>query len=135
VDVTLISIPRLALAFIPVAIVIVLMWRWSHGYGRALYSVGRMLLQLTLIGYVLIYIFQAESGLLIAGVLGVMLVAASWIALNTRRRLDAGPDYARCPRARPLVSTKLHDPVGRHDFLGQHDQYQPRPGAPGCRNE
>lgn len=82
-DVTLISIPRLALAFIPVAIVIVLMWRWSHGYGRALYSVGRMLLQLTLIGYVLIYIFQAESGLLIAGVLGVMLIAASWIALNT----------------------------------------------------
>ena len=42
-----------------------------------------MLLQLTLIGYVLIYIFQTESGLVISGVLAVMLVAASWIALNT----------------------------------------------------
>lgn len=42
-----------------------------------------MLLQLTLIGYVLIYIFQAESGLIICGVLAVMLTAASWVALNT----------------------------------------------------
>jgi putative ABC transport system permease protein len=42
-----------------------------------------MLIQLTLIGYVLVYIFQTESGLVISGVLTVMLVAASWIALNT----------------------------------------------------
>jgi putative ABC transport system permease protein len=38
---------------------------------------------LTLIGYVLVYIFQTESGLVISGVLTIMLVAASWIALNT----------------------------------------------------
>jgi putative ABC transport system permease protein len=42
-----------------------------------------MLIQLTLIGYVLVYIFQTESGLVISGVLTIMLVAASWIALNT----------------------------------------------------
>jgi putative ABC transport system permease protein len=59
------------------------MWRWSQGYGRALQAIARMLVQLTLIGYVLVYIFQAESGLIISGVLTVMLVAASWIALNT----------------------------------------------------
>ncbi len=82
-DIATISVPRLALSFIPVAIVIVLMWRRSHRYGRALQAIARMLIQLTLIGYVLVYIFQAESGLIISGVLAIMLVAASWIALNT----------------------------------------------------
>jgi putative ABC transport system permease protein len=83
VDVATISVPQLALSFIPVAIVVVLMWRWGHGYGRALQAIARMLLQLTMIGYVLVYIFQTESGLVIGGVLTVMLIAASWIALNT----------------------------------------------------
>ena len=85
-----ISIPQLALSFIPVAVVVFLMWRWSHGYGRALQAIARMLLQLTLIGYVLVYIFQTDSGLIITGVLTVMLVAASWIALNTVN-LPKGP--------------------------------------------
>ena len=78
-----ISIPHLALAFIPVAIVVVLMWRWDQGFGNALQAIARMLIQLTLIGYVLIYIFETESGVLISAVLAVMLLAASWIALNT----------------------------------------------------
>ena len=82
-DIATISVPRLALSFVPVVIVVFLMWRWSQGYGHALQAIARMLIQLTLIGYVLVYIFQTESGLLISGVLSVMLVAASWIALNT----------------------------------------------------
>lgn len=82
-DVATISVPRLALAFIPVAVVVVLMWRWNLGLGRSLHAIARMLLQLTLIGYVLVYIFQTESSLVICGVLTVMLIAASWIALNT----------------------------------------------------
>ncbi len=91
-EIATISIPRLALSFIPVAIVVVLMWRWGQGYGRALTAIGRMLLQLTLIGYVLVYIFQTDSGLVISGVLTVMLVAASWIALNTTS-LAKGPFF------------------------------------------
>jgi len=82
-DIATISVPRLALSFIPVVIVLVLMWRWKLSFGRSLHAIARMLLQLTLIGYVLVYIFQTESGLLVCGVLAVMLVAASWIALNT----------------------------------------------------
>lgn len=82
-DIATISVPQLALSFIPVAIVVVLMWRWDQGYGHALQAIARMLIQLTLIGYVLVYIFQTESGLIISGVLSVMLIAASWIALNT----------------------------------------------------
>ena len=82
-DIAAITVPKLALSFIPVAIVVVLMWRWGQGYRRSLQAIARMLIQLTLIGYVLVYIFQTESGLIISGVLGVMLFAASWIALNT----------------------------------------------------
>ena len=72
-EIATITVPRLALSFIPVAIVIVLMWRWSHRYGRALQAIARMLIQLTLIGYVLVYIFQSESGLIISGVLAIAM--------------------------------------------------------------
>ncbi len=89
-NVATISVPQLALSFIPVAIVVYLMWRTGKGYGHALQAIARMLLQLTLIGYVLVYIFQTESGMIISGILVVMLVAASWIALNTTD-LPKGP--------------------------------------------
>ena len=82
-NIATISVPQLALSFIPVAVVVYLMWRTGKGYGHALQAIARMLLQLTLIGYVLVYIFETESGLIISGILAVMLVAASWIALNT----------------------------------------------------
>jgi putative ABC transport system permease protein len=62
------------------------MWRWGMGYAKALQAIARMLIQLSLIGYLLIYIFRAESGLLIGAVLAVMLLAASLIALNTVER-------------------------------------------------
>lgn len=77
-----ISVPSLALSFIPVVIVVYLMWHWHMKPGRALYAISRMLLQLTLIGYVLVYIFRSDSALVICAVLAVMLVAAGWIALN-----------------------------------------------------
>ena len=82
-EISTISVPRLALSFIPVAVVVVLMWRWGQGYGRSLHAIARMLLQLMLIGYVLVYIFQTDSALIISGVLSIMVCAASWIALNT----------------------------------------------------
>lgn len=74
---------QLMLAFLPVAFVIVLMWRWHINYTQALYAVARMLLQLLLIGYVLVFIFQSDSSAVILAVLTVMLVAAGWVALNT----------------------------------------------------
>ncbi|MBT8077211.1 MAG: ABC transporter permease [Gammaproteobacteria bacterium] len=59
------------------------MWRWNLGTARSLHAIARMLLQLTLIGYVLVYMFETDSALVISAVLTVMVVAASWIALNT----------------------------------------------------
>jgi putative ABC transport system permease protein len=82
-DIETITLGRLAVAFIPMAVVLAIMAAWRCQVGRAFYATGRMLLQLMLIGYVLVYIFDSDSAFVISGVLAVMVVAAGWIALNT----------------------------------------------------
>jgi len=78
-----IPIDHLALSFLPVAFVLLLMWRWRLRYGHALHAIARMLIQLLLIGYALVFIFETGSSLIILTVLTVMVLASSWIALNT----------------------------------------------------
>ncbi|MDH3994878.1 MAG: ABC transporter permease, partial [Gammaproteobacteria bacterium] len=56
------SLTQLALAFVPVLITLGILWRWSFATGNAVYALGRMLLQLLLIGYVLAWIFGARDG-------------------------------------------------------------------------
>ncbi|MEM7283796.1 MAG: ABC transporter permease [Pseudomonadota bacterium] len=82
-NITTLTVTQLLPAFVPVVLVVVIMWYWGQGYGRALYAICRMLLQLTLIGYFLVYIFESDSSLVVSGVLAVMVLAASYIALNT----------------------------------------------------
>ena len=77
------SLPQLALSFVPVAITLVILFRWSYGTGAALYALGRMLIQLMAIGYVLAWIFGADHGGLILAVLAIMMTASSWIAVGT----------------------------------------------------
>lgn len=77
------SLGQLSLALIPVAITLVILLKWSMDAGNALYALGRMLLQLLLIGYVLAWIFGANNGWLIVLVLAIMLIASAWIALRT----------------------------------------------------
>jgi len=84
----------LALAFIPVLLVVAVLVRWSLGPGRVGYALARMLLQLLAIGYVLNFLFAAEQSWIIAMVLAVMLLAASWIALRPVNALSPG-SYAR----------------------------------------
>ena len=73
---------NLALAFIPVAGLLVVLYLWSIDALHALYGVARMLVQLLLIGYLLAFIFDANHAGVILGVLLVMVCAASWIALG-----------------------------------------------------
>jgi putative ABC transport system permease protein len=77
-----ISLSGLILAFLPTLIVLGILFRWSLNARTALYAVARMLIQLLLIGYILIYIFDADHPGIIVSVVTVMLVAASWIALR-----------------------------------------------------
>ena len=78
-----ISLGNLALSFLPVLVVILILWRWSLHYRNAIYAVFRMLVQLMLIGYLLTYIFKSDSALIVLIVVAVMIFASSWIALGT----------------------------------------------------
>lgn len=78
-----ISLPHLAIAFIPVALVIGIIWKWNVGHKNAIYAVLRMLVQLLLIGYLLTFIFESESYGMIIAILFIMVSASSWIALNS----------------------------------------------------
>jgi len=73
---------HLILAFTPLLIVALVMWRWSAGSRTLAFASMRMILQLVVIGYLLTFIFAVEQPALIALVLAVMLLAASWIALR-----------------------------------------------------
>jgi len=78
-----ISLLSLTIAFIPVFIVIVILYQWSRGHKHALYGVSRMLVQLLVIGYFLAYLFQSDSAWLVLTVLSVMVFASGWIALGS----------------------------------------------------
>jgi putative ABC transport system permease protein len=81
-ELLVIPLTSLALALIPVAIVIGIMVRWSLNASDGLLAVGRMLLQLILIGFVLNWIFAANSPLIVLVLLTIMLSVASWISLR-----------------------------------------------------
>ncbi|MDH5391720.1 MAG: ABC transporter permease [Gammaproteobacteria bacterium] len=77
-----IPLELLALSFIPVFLVVFILYKWSHNYKYSLYAVSRMLGQLLLIGYFLSYIFQSDSILLMLGIVMIMVIISSSIALN-----------------------------------------------------
>ncbi len=78
-----IPLANLMWSFIPVFAVILIIWRWKLDVRTSLFAVFRMLLQLLLIGYFLAYIFESSSASIVLGVLAIMLLSASWIALRT----------------------------------------------------
>ena len=80
-----IPLARLALALAPVLVVLVILQRWRLQPGNTVYGLFRMLVQLLLIGYVLVYLFEAQSPWPILAVLLLMVTASSWIALRSQQ--------------------------------------------------
>lgn len=78
-----IPLSNLAIAFIPVFVVLIIIWRWNIGLKSSLYAIFRMIIQLLLIGYVLTYIFETNNNYVVIAVLSIMLLSASWISLRT----------------------------------------------------
>jgi len=74
---------NLALAFIPVALVVGINYRWGVGGSHSVYAVLRMLIQLLLVGYTLTFLFTTNHGGVVLAVVGIMIMAASWISLRT----------------------------------------------------
>ncbi len=72
----------LTVLLLPVALVVGILFRWREGGWNAVYALARMLVQLVAIGYLLVFIFTAETPWIIVLVLSVMLLAAGWISLG-----------------------------------------------------
>jgi putative ABC transport system permease protein len=81
---------NLAITFIPALVVVGILVKWSLNASNALYAISRMLVQLLIIGYFLVYIFESKHAWVIIMILAIMVFASSWIALGTikeKRRL------------------------------------------------
>jgi UDP-glucose/iron transport system permease protein len=104
--VTEISTTGLALALLPALVAIAVMYHWKAGAASAVYATLRMLAQLLLIGYVLIYIFRTDHAGVILLVLVVMVSAASWISIRHLHAKTPGA-YARafCAISLPSAAT------------------------------
>jgi putative ABC transport system permease protein len=74
---------RLALAFIPVLLVIGILFKWRLDAYNAIYALIRMLAQLLLVGFFLSTLFASRSAGLVVSILALMIVIASWIALGS----------------------------------------------------
>lgn len=75
----------LAWCLVPVILVSVIYLYWQGRPREVLVASARMVLQLVGVGYVLVFLFNQESPWLSALVLGIMLTAASWIAIRPVR--------------------------------------------------
>lgn len=78
-----IPLENLAIAFIPAAVVLVILFKWRSDGKEAFMGISRMLVQLLIVGFILDYIFETESGWIVLSVLAVMLFFSSWISLRT----------------------------------------------------
>jgi len=78
-----ISLWQLAIAFIPAIVGLWICFVWSKNARRASFSVLRMLVQLLLIGYLLTFLFETHSPLLVVSILMLMIGASAWIAASS----------------------------------------------------
>ena len=90
-----IPVVNVLFAFVPVILVLVIMFRWSLNVSDGFVALARMLIQLTLIGYALTWVFSIDSSALVLGILSGMLLIASSIALKPLGEDKTKGDYTR----------------------------------------
>lgn len=73
---------------LPLLPVFAMLYYWQMGLVKSFYALARMLIQLVAIGYVLTFIFAAQKSYLVLLVLGIMMLAATWISLNPLKNPD-----------------------------------------------
>lgn len=79
----LIGLGNLVVAFLPVLLVLWILYRWTQEGPVSVYALTRMLGQLLVIGYFLTFILESNNALVVLAVLLVMVTVSSWIALRT----------------------------------------------------
>ena len=81
-QISFIPLANLMLGFIPVIILIGVMYFWGLKISNSIYANFRMLIQLLLIGYVLTFIFETDEPIIIALVVLFMILMSAWIAMR-----------------------------------------------------
>lgn len=79
---SIIELPQLALAFIPVLLVIFIQYSWSLPQKKTIHALIRMLVQLLLVGFFLSYLFESNNAWIVLILLIIMILFSSRIALN-----------------------------------------------------
>lgn len=83
-----ISLFELFIGFIPVLLVLFLLWRSSQGVRKGISAIARMFIQLMLVGYLLLLIFDNPSPILTSSLLLIMTLVASWLSLNVGKQIN-----------------------------------------------
>lgn len=83
-----ISLFELFIGFIPVLVVLLLLWRSSQGVKKGISAIARMFIQLMLVGYLLLLIFDNPSPILTSCLLLIMTLVASWLSLNVGKQIN-----------------------------------------------
>ena len=79
------------LGFIPVIILIGIMYFWGLKISNSIYANFRMLIQLLLIGYILTFIFETDEPIIIALVVLFMILMSAWIAMQPLKEKGVYP--------------------------------------------
>ena len=83
------NIPLINLLYslIPLLVVGYYYYKWANNKSEIVYSTLRMIIQLLLVGYILIYIFEDKDLYLGILILSFMLLISTWISLrNTHNK-------------------------------------------------
>ena len=81
-QISFIPLANLMLGFIPVIILIGIMYFWGLKISNSIYANLRMLIQLLLIGYILTFIFETDEPIIITLVVLFMILMSAWIAMR-----------------------------------------------------
>ena len=90
-QISFIPLANLMLGFIPVIILIGIMYFWGLKISNSIYANFRMLIQLLLIGYVLTFIFETDEPIIIALVVLFMVLMSAWIAMQPLKEKGVYP--------------------------------------------
>ena len=90
-QISFIPLANLMLGFIPVIILIGIMYFWGLKISNSIYANFRMLIQLLLIGYVLKFIFETDEPIIIALVVLFMILMSAWIAMRPLKERGVYP--------------------------------------------
>lgn len=80
---TFISLTNLLIIFIPLSVILIILYFWELNWRNTIYALIRMTFQLIFIGFFLNYLFNSSSPLIIVVSLLIMISIASWISLRT----------------------------------------------------